>query len=110
MPASRRIIDHGRSADVVDAEFFQLAEDACVAPTGLTGQPENEIANVLIGFRSAALGSYRVRLRRADFLLEPALKRAWRHDRDELAYRGADEFAVLQEPIAFIWCDVDPCG
>jgi hypothetical protein len=76
-------VDHGRPANLADAEFLQLAEDALVAPIILMGQPQHQLADRLGRARSA--GSCGTGALRAPPSLgvKPTEEGSRRHDRDQ---------------------------
>jgi hypothetical protein len=95
-------IDHRRAADLADAEFLQLAEDARVAPIVLTGQPQHQFADRLGRARSAGsrgTGALRVL---PSLGVKPTEEGSRRHDRDQFLERRSERPAEPDQPSAFL--------
>src|SRR5262249_33522254 len=100
-------VDHGRAADLADAQLLQLAQDAREAPRVLVRQPQHQLADLLRGSRPAGLGGPALRARLA---ADPPQEGARRDNRDQLADLAAELPAVLQECLPLFGRDLDALG
>lgn len=103
-------VDDRGTADPGDAELFELAKDARVAPGVVTRQAQNQVADLLRGFRAPRFAADR-RTRGLPLLAaHPACERPWRDDRDQVLDSGAERHAKFDQPLAFIDADIDAFG
>ncbi len=99
-PLGLQAVLHRVARDLADAELLKLAEDPRVAPGVLPGQPQDDLADLLLWPRPARLQGRGLRLLAGLLLaLQPAEEGARRDDRHQLLDGGPEGPAELHKSV-----------
>lgn len=90
----------------VNSQFFDLSENAGVAPARLTFQLDDQLAD--LKRRRLAAPLHRSELPLLAGLPDPPTERVGMDDRDELVERPAELRAESDQPRSFLWGQVKP--